>query len=259
MYWRNRPVRSSAQHLALVEAAVADYAVALWERTAPAFLRWLRWVFAVLRAKVALRSVEEANLAEAIQAIAAQIPQNLQGDLATLANTITLQYGFLPSDPRAAALEASFRQLIQSDLGHYWASLVDPEVLAQKIVALQGQGKTLDQIARLIELEYAAKAPAAERMVRTLYNSGANAAQMAALEGAGYTHKQWLATPGRRTRLAHQQANGQQQLLSEPFVVGGASLMYPGDRSLGAPPNAIINCRCTVIGINKEAATAEEK
>lgn len=48
-----------------------------------------------------------------------------------------------------------------------------------------------------------------------------------------------------RTRETHLEMEGQQRGMDEPFVSpSGARLMFPGDSSLGAPPEEIINCRC---------------
>ena len=40
-------------------------------------------------------------------------------------------------------------------------------------------------------------------------------------------------------------ANGQKVDLDQPFTVGGSKMMFPGDNSLGAVANEIIQCRCT--------------
>jgi hypothetical protein len=58
----------------------------------------------------------------------------------------------------------------------------------------------------------------------------------------------WGATGDRRTRDTHQEMNGQNRKFGTPFVSpSGARLMYPGDTSLGAGPEEIVNCRCTKI------------
>jgi hypothetical protein len=50
-----------------------------------------------------------------------------------------------------------------------------------------------------------------------------------------------------RTRDTHLEMEGQTVGLDEPFTTpGGDKLMFPGDWSLGAPPEEIINCRCRV-------------
>jgi hypothetical protein len=59
--------------------------------------------------------------------------------------------------------------------------------------------------------------------------------------------KQWIATADPRTRDTHREADKQRTLLSEPFVVGGAQLLYPGDPR--GPANEVINCRCSMFPV----------
>nr|WP_286194459.1 phage minor head protein [Agrobacterium sp. Ap1] len=57
----------------------------------------------------------------------------------------------------------------------------------------------------------------------------------------------WDAANDKKTRLSHQALDNQKQTgLSQPFIspVTGAQMMFPGDRSLGAPTEEIIRCRC---------------
>ena len=56
--------------------------------------------------------------------------------------------------------------------------------------------------------------------------------------------KVWNTVIDESTRPEHADADGQEVEISEPFEVGGESLMYPGDDS-GSPENTI-NCRCMV-------------
>lgn len=58
--------------------------------------------------------------------------------------------------------------------------------------------------------------------------------------------KVWVAILDTKVRPSHRSANGQVKSKSEPFVVGGEKLMFPGDRSLGATAKNVINCRCTL-------------
>ena len=63
--------------------------------------------------------------------------------------------------------------------------------------------------------------------------------------------KQWATILDERTRLSHVDADGQIQPLRQPFNVQNQSLRRPGDTSLGATLDNIINCRCsslTIIG-----------
>ncbi|WP_030236786.1 phage minor head protein [Streptomyces sp. NRRL S-350] len=56
--------------------------------------------------------------------------------------------------------------------------------------------------------------------------------------------KQWITRHDERVRDAHQETDGQIQLLGEPFTVGGVSMAVPGDPT--APPDLTINCRCRI-------------
>jgi len=55
--------------------------------------------------------------------------------------------------------------------------------------------------------------------------------------------KTWDATGDSKTRDEHQAAEGQTVLYTEPFIVGGYKLMYPGDNT-EAPASMIVRCRC---------------
>lgn len=82
-------------------------------------------------------------------------------------------------------------------------------------------------------------------------NAGRNEAIDQAVDGGTVTPEEvrrfWLATIGDgRTRETHLAMNNQSRRQGEPFVSpSGAQLMYPGDRSLGAPADEIIGCRCS--------------
>lgn len=56
--------------------------------------------------------------------------------------------------------------------------------------------------------------------------------------------KQWLATLDTHTRDTHQELDGQIRDLQDPFEVDEYEIMYPREPS--APPEMIINCRCTM-------------
>ena len=63
--------------------------------------------------------------------------------------------------------------------------------------------------------------------------------------------RQWLSALDSDVRESHMQADGQTRPMGEPFDVGGAKLLRPGDPS--GPPEETINCRCTVIYQTEEA------
>lgn len=73
-------------------------------------------------------------------------------------------------------------------------------------------------------------------------------ATVAAATAAGVrlsqAQKEWVAVLDRRTRPTHVAADGQVVGLNETFNVGGFSMRFPTDGSLGAPAGEIVNCRC---------------
>lgn len=256
--------------MALVEAAVAEYADRLWRRAAAQRLRWLRFVLRRVRPAlerlIVVRAArtprpEEILLEQLIRQAGLEFPppdaKALAGDLAELGRKIALQYGFLPNDPRAATLEREFRELLEGDLLSYWRTLTDPSALARRLAELREQNRSTAQIIQAVRQEYGANYFSAERLVRTLYNSGANRAQFEALKAQGYTHKRWLTARDNRVRVAkkgsrfdHRRMDGVTVPIGEPFITpAGSRLRYPGDRSLGAPAGEVVNCRCTIVGM----------
>lgn len=97
----------------------------------------------------------------------------------------------------------------------------------------------------------------AQRIARTETISASNAGSQVAYEQSMVVaDKGWLSTRDQRTRGAdsadpadHLSMDGQRVPLDKPFIDRrtGASLMFPGDTSLGAGGNDIINCRCTMV------------
>lgn len=63
---------------------------------------------------------------------------------------------------------------------------------------------------------------------------------------SGKRHKRWVDMRDNRVRETHRKVHGSEIPIQEPFLVGDSLLMYPKDTSLGASPEEIVNCRCTV-------------
>lgn len=85
----------------------------------------------------------------------------------------------------------------------------------------------------------------ANLIARTEATGVANAGAMEAFKAEGATKRMWTATAGGRTRLTHALASGQVAAMGSPFIVGGATLMFPGDPN--GPPEEVCNCRCCLV------------
>ncbi|WP_433341715.1 phage minor head protein [Streptomyces sp. CA-253872] len=72
--------------------------------------------------------------------------------------------------------------------------------------------------------------------------------------------KQWRTRGDARVRDAHHDADGQVQLLDDPFRVGGTDMMQPGDPT--APASLTVNCRCQLRlsrGVENASAAVDPK
>lgn len=67
----------------------------------------------------------------------------------------------------------------------------------------------------------------------------------------GYRFKRWDAIVDDKTREDHLDVNGTVVPIDEPFIVGGYEMQFPGDET-NAPPEEIINCRCSVEYLKEE-------
>lgn len=91
----------------------------------------------------------------------------------------------------------------------------------------------------------------AETIVRTemtrIFNLAHHSQQQQAAQAVSGLLKRWIATGDARTRPSHLAAHryyaNNPIPIAQPFEVGGALLMYPGDPS--APAAETVNCRCT--------------
>ncbi len=54
----------------------------------------------------------------------------------------------------------------------------------------------------------------------------------------------WVSMRDERVRDSHWRTDSQTVPINEPFTINGYKMMFPGDDSLGAPVEEIINCRC---------------
>lgn len=77
-----------------------------------------------------------------------------------------------------------------------------------------------------------------QKILQTLSEAGLDASAATAV---------WRSPQDHRVRDTHGALRGDKQPLGQPFVTtSGHRMRYPGDRSLGAPAEEIVNCRCTL-------------
>lgn len=84
------------------------------------------------------------------------------------------------------------------------------------------------------------------RIARTELTGIINDGTTETLRREGFQQKEWSTVIDGRERPTHADADGQKVGIYEPFIVGGASGMYPGDTML--PVSETVNCRCAVVG-----------
>ena len=116
-------------------------------------------------------------------------------------------------------------------------------------------GESQPKLAQRVRDALGVTQPRARTIARTeshgARNTGAHAT-MQRFESAygippGVMRKEWQATEDARTRIEHHKADGQTVGFSDPFIVGGASLAFPGDPT--GPAGLVINCRCTMLAV----------
>lgn len=127
---------------------------------------------------------------------------------------------------------------------------------------LQGiiQGDSIPNLAKRLRNVTEMNRASAIRNARTTVTSAENKGRMDMLHDAqdkGVNMvKVWLATNDGRTREAHEDLNGQERPIDEPFDSMLGDIMYPGDPD--ADPANVYNCRCTltykVVGFGKQKA-----
>lgn len=88
-----------------------------------------------------------------------------------------------------------------------------------------------------------------EMIARTESIRASNAGSFEIFKNWGVKRHEWLATFDDRVRDTHASASGQIVAIGQPFKVGGALMLYPGDASLGAPVSEFANCRCCTLPV----------
>ena len=115
---------------------------------------------------------------------------------------------------------------------------------------LKGEG--IPKIARRLKTVSEKSLKESVRIARTETTRVQNSAKMdIGAEGKRLglnMYKRWIATTDGRVREDHLAMNGVEVPQDAPFILpDGSKLMFPGDISMGAPPEQVIQCRCTMI------------
>lgn len=156
---------------------------------------------------------------------------------------------------RTLAQKASYDDIIREWIRQYVARQVvriSDTTKAQLKLAIETgitEGLSIPNIAKLIDELYLEEIiPNRSRTIaRTEVISASNASSYITASSTGLPMKKiWLSTADDRTRDSHATANGQSVGITEAFNVGGQSLLFPGDTSLGASGENVIACRCTI-------------
>lgn len=85
-------------------------------------------------------------------------------------------------------------------------------------------------------------------LARTAATASLGSEMIELLRDQGYTHKRWTTRYDSRVRDTHANADRKTILLDEEFIVGGATLRYPGD-PMCSDIGEVINCRCVLVGV----------
>lgn len=151
---------------------------------------------------------------------------------------------------RSTAMDPEFERALDAYIETYMGQKITQisqatrDQIAQIVNAGIQEGLTLSEIAASIQADGKLFSKYRAFMIaRTESHSAANSASLDQAVSTGVVKKkEWIAVMDQRTRSAHEGVAS--VVPSEPFAVGGESLMYPGDPS-GSAGN-IINCRCAM-------------
>jgi HK97 family phage portal protein len=125
------------------------------------------------------------------------------------------------------------------------------DAVQEAVAAGFENSETIDQIRdRIDDVFKFAVETRAERIARTEVISASNAGSFEAMKKTGVERKEWLSSRDEKVRETHQELDGQEQPIDQPFISSeGAALMYPGDPN--GPASEIVQCRCTPVAVTK--------
>lgn len=169
--------------------------------------------------------------------------------------SINPEFDFNLQDPRALAWIEAKTVKISREINAYTLETISQSVIDEIEEALaEGfeKSETIAQIAdRIDDIYDFAVENRSERIARTEIISASNKGTLEGYMVTGVIEKKWLATNDDHKRDWHWDMNGDIVGIDEAWVTSkGNSLDYPGDSS--APPEEIVNCRCTLVAVKKD-------
>lgn len=186
-----------------------------------------------LPADVKADDEEKANVAAALLALA----ESRAPEQAAVISENTRR------DAQIAATEAESERLRQAAVGEPFGQR-DVALVAGAVLGRRLRGRT----GGIVTLETQAMAEAAKLAeVEVLMGVRPSEPGQPGAVPKSRTTKTWVSQGDSRVRDAHLGADGQERPLETPFDVGGQRLRHPGDTSLGATIDNVINCRCSSI------------
>lgn len=153
---------------------------------------------------------------------------------------VMLRAGFAEFDLGTDAYHTALA--VYSTWSSYRGSVADLEQLMTEALSLDTPSLQAAGVERR-GMNWMARTRAA---VRTTVTGLFGRAALIVLPLAGYNGKMWVSKRDDAVRETHAIADGTVLYLDRPFLVGGYSLMYPGDRR--GPAAEAANCRCVIVG-----------
>lgn len=171
-------------------------------------------------------------------------------DEATVRRLIVEQPNLMPYYPEEMAVKRGI------DL-KYGQQQITAQVTSGILRGLSIQSMARELMQRVKGMEKVSAVRAARTATTSAENGGRQDSYERAAQMGIRVRKRWVATKDERTRKNHQDTDGQPRDWDQPFDVGGAAMMFPGDRN--GPAKQVYNCRCSMRTIEKEGIEAEPR
>lgn len=112
-------------------------------------------------------------------------------------------------------------------------------------------GESIDDISKRVDKVFGfSEKYRSVRVAQTEVIGAMNAGKFETYKEAGVKVKKWITSRDEKVRDSHKSMDNQEKPLLNNFITGaGSGLLYPGDRSTGAPAGELINCRCTFTAV----------